>query len=89
MFTKGDPRIKPGRTKGSKNKKTTIEELLTAKVIDNAYKADFIAGDKFVRQHAYESYYGKPIQENKNTNSNSFSDGWELSFTKPKLAENK
>jgi len=56
----------PGRPKGSQTKKTKIENLLTAKVIDNTFKEDFVKGVPFVRQLAYEHFFGKPENTNKN-----------------------
>jgi hypothetical protein len=89
MFKPGQSGNPNGRAKGVQTAKTRIENLLGAPAIDKALADDFFAGNVDVRKFVYEHFYGKPVQENKNTNTNSFSDGWELSFTKPKTAENK
>jgi hypothetical protein len=65
----GNPRGKP---KGAKDPKTKIEALLKAGVINDAFKKDFEAGDKFARQLAYEHFYGKPANKNENDSTHHF-----------------
>jgi len=73
--------------KGYKHPKTKIEELLTAKVIYKAYKEDFDNGDRFVRQHAYESFFGKPVVKTENDNTHNFPQGIEIVLTKEKSGQ--
>jgi len=84
-FAKNDPNInRKGRPNGALEKRCKLEELLTAEVIDDTLKKDFISGDRFTRQLVYEHYYGKPVQKTENDNTHNFPSSININLIKGK-----